>query len=78
MFCFHFLRIFLGGCVNFKSDTSAGCLKKWYFVEKLIQIANVGAVLDICYNMGTEIFKIEEEMTEKMRPKVGNPPLKNR
>ena len=31
-------------------------------------------VLDICYHMGTEIFKIEEEMTEKMMPKVANPP----
>ena len=28
----------------------------------------------ICYQMGTEILKIEEEMTEKMKPKVGNPP----
>ena len=35
-------------------------------------------VQDICYNMGTEIFKIEEEMTEKMKPKVANPPSKNR
>ena len=26
--------------------------------------------------MGTEIFKIEEEMTEKMKPKVANTPLK--
>ena len=34
-------------------------------------------VQDICYNMGTEIFKIEEEMTEKMKPKVANPPSKN-
>ena len=25
--------------------------------------------------MGTEIFKIEEEMTEKMKPKVANPPF---
>ena len=32
-------------------------------------------VQDICDNMGTEIFKIEEEMTEKMKPKVANPPL---
>ena len=32
---------------------------------------------DICYQMGTEIFKIEEEMTEKMKPKVANPPSKN-
>ena len=34
-------------------------------------------IQDICYNMGTEIFKIEEEMTEKMKPKVANPPSKN-
>ena len=26
--------------------------------------------------MGTEIFKIEEEMTEKMKPKVAKPPPK--
>ena len=32
-------------------------------------------IQDICYKMGTEIFKIEEEMTEKMKPKVANPPL---
>ena len=25
-----------------------------------------GKIQDICYNIGTEIFKIEEEMTEKM------------
>ena len=31
-------------------------------------------IQDICCNMGTEIFKIEEEMTEKMKPKVANPP----
>ena len=34
-------------------------------------------IQDICYQMSTEIFKIEEEMTEKMKPKVANPPLKN-
>ena len=33
-------------------------------------------IQDICYHMGTEIFKIEEVMTEKMKPKVANPPLK--
>ena len=33
-------------------------------------------IQDICYQMGTEIFKIEEEMTEKMKHKVANPPLK--
>ena len=44
---------------------------------KLIQNAKVfWKVQDICYNMGTEIFKIEEDMTEKMKPKVANPPLK--
>ena len=26
--------------------------------------------------MGTEIFKIEEEITEKMKPEVANPPPK--
>ena len=34
-------------------------------------------IQDICYHMGTEIFKIEEKMTEKMKPKVANPPFKN-
>ena len=33
-------------------------------------------IQDICYHMGTEIFKIEEEMTEKMKPKVSNPSSK--
>ena len=33
---------------------------------------------DICCVMGTEIFKIEEEMTEKMKPEVANPLSKNR
>ena len=27
-------------------------------------------IQDICYQICTEIFKIEEEMTEKMKPKV--------
>ena len=30
-------------------------------------------IQDICYHMGTEIFNIEEEMTEKMKHKVANP-----
>ena len=34
-------------------------------------------IQDICYQMGTEIFKIEEEMTEKMKPEVANPHSKN-
>ena len=33
-------------------------------------------IQDICYQISTEIFKIEEEMTEKMKHKVANPPLK--
>ena len=48
---------------------------------KLMQNAKAGGVLkiqDICYQMGTEIFKIEEEMTEKMKPEVATPPSKNR
>ena len=35
-------------------------------------------IQDICYQMGTEIFEIEEEMTEKMKSEVANPPSKNR
>ena len=31
-------------------------------------------IQDISYEMGTEIFKIEGEMTEKMKPQVVNPP----
>ena len=31
-------------------------------------------VQEIFYIMGTEIFKIEEEMTEEMKPNVANPP----
>ena len=34
-------------------------------------------VQEICYIIGTEIFKFEEEMTEKMKPKVANPLSKN-
>ena len=30
-------------------------------------------IQDICHNMGTEIFKIKEEMPEKMKPDVANP-----
>ena len=30
-------------------------------------------IQDICYKMGTEIFKIEEEMTEKMKLRVAPP-----
>ena len=34
-------------------------------------------IQDICYQISTEIFKIEEEVTKKMKPKVANPPSKN-
>ena len=34
-------------------------------------------IQDICYQMGTEIFKIKEELTEKMKPEVAPPPSKN-
>ena len=34
-------------------------------------------IQDICYIMGTENFKIEEELTEKMKPEVANPPSEN-
>ena len=33
-------------------------------------------IQDICFVMGTEIFKIEEEMSEKMKLEVANPPPK--
>ena len=33
-------------------------------------------IQDICYQMGTEIFKIEEEMIEKIKPEVADPPPK--
>ena len=33
-------------------------------------------IQDIYYSLGTEIFKIEEEITEN--PKISNPPFKNR
>ena len=44
---------------------------------KLIQNAKLGVfwkIQDICYQMGTEILKIDEKMTEKMKHKVANPP----
>ena len=34
-------------------------------------------IQDICYQMSTEMFKIEEEMTEKIKLKFANPPTKN-
>ena len=48
---------------------------------KLIQNANFGGVLEnsgyLRYQMGAaEIFKTEEEMTEKTKHKVANPPPK--
>ena len=34
-------------------------------------------IQDICYIMGTDIFKIEEEMPEKMKLEVATRPSKN-
>ena len=31
-------------------------------------------IQDICYQMSTEIFKIEQGMTEKLKPEVADPP----
>ena len=47
---------------------------------KLIQNAKVGGVLEssgYLLHHGTEIFKIEEEITDKIKPEVANPPSKN-
>ena len=45
--------------------------------SKMQKLGVFWKIQDICYKMGTEIFKIEEEMTEKMKLKVANPPSKN-
>ena len=45
--------------------------------SKMQKLGVFWKIQDICYIMGTEIFKIEEEMTEKMKPKVATPPSKN-
>ena len=59
------------------SQKNVICEKIAITTFKFIQNAKVGGVLEnICYNMGTKIFKIEDDMTEKMKPKVANPPLK--
>ena len=54
--------------------------KKWYFVEKLSYLSSNSKRKCLGYFgkfiMGTEILKIEEEMTEKMKPQVVNPPPK--
>ena len=47
--------------LNFKTSNSFKMQKFW-------------KIQDICYQIGTEIFKIEEKMTEKMMPKVAYPP----
>ena len=62
--------------------------KKWYLMEKrpllptnssnMQKFGVFWKIQDICYIMGTEIFKIEEEMTEKMKPQVANPLCRNR
>ena len=46
---------------------------------KLIQNEKMGVfckIQDICYKMGTEIFKMEKEMTEKFKPKVAKVEIK--
>ena len=57
------------------------CGKPAITTFKLIQNAKAGGcfwkIQDFCYIMGTEIFKIDEEMSEKMMPQVANPPSKN-
>ena len=65
-----------------RKDLTTGNLKNALFfgkiaitILKLNQNAKVGGVLKnfgymLCYEMGTEIFKIKEEMTEKMKLKV--------
>ena len=35
--------------------------------SKMQKLGVFWKIQDICYKMGTEIFKIEEEMTEKMK-----------
>ena len=32
-------------------------------------------IQDICNKMGTEILKIEEKITEKMKPQIADPPI---
>ena len=49
-----------------------GCPK-----SKMQKLGVFRKIQDICYQMGTEIFKIEEEMTEKMKSEVAIPPSKN-
>ena len=45
--------------------------------SKMQKLGVFWKIQDICYIMGTEICKIEEEMTEKMKPQVANPLSKN-
>ena len=56
-------------------------LEKWpYTPSNSLKMQMLGVfwkIQGICYIMGTEILKIEEEMTEKMKPKVATPPSKN-
>ena len=48
-----------------------------FYSSKMQMLGVFCKVQEICCIMGTEIFKIKEEMTEKMKPKVANPPSKN-
>ena len=41
--------------------------------SKMQKLGVFWKIQDICYTMDTEIFKIEEETTEKIKPPVANP-----
>ena len=55
--------------------------EKWPYLPsssfKMQMLGVFWKIQENCYNMGTEIFKIDEEMTEKMKLEVANPPPKN-
>ena len=44
--------------------------------SKMQKLGMFWKIQDNCYHIGTEILKIEEKMTEKIKPKVVNPPAK--
>ena len=56
-------------------------LEKWQYTPsnslKMPMLGVFWKIQGICYIMGTEILKIEEEMTEKMKSQVANPTSRN-
>ena len=76
------MRFFLTDNYMYRvSKKMSFCGKTAITTFKLIQNEKLGVfwkIQDICCQMGTEIFKIEEEMTEKMKPEFANPLYKNR